>query len=230
MDKTIKIWKISNDDIITHIKTLEGHNDSVCQVIPLTNNIIASGSWDKTIRIWDINAYKEIRLLKEDFSIYSLVKLKNKDVMASSGNGYNNSVSFWNESTLIKEYSVSCCNCFSFNGLIELPNHYLAVCGGESLSIDIIDTQKYQLIKQIECKDYIVNSDYLSSLRLLDDKTLIYSCGGSLCKISLTTYEILFKIKMEDEFIGYAITSSINGKYIISSNKKGGMSIFKLGK
>ena len=68
--------------------------------------------------------------------------------MVVGGNGKN--VSFWNTSPFpSKEQSVPCCDCWSYHGLIELPNHCIAVSGGSSLSIDIIDTEHYQRIKQI---------------------------------------------------------------------------------
>ena len=77
--KTLKGWNISNNSI-THIKTLKGHNRYVNQVIPLTKDIIASGSYDRTIRVWNVNTYKEeVPPLKEDFKVYSLLKLKNKN-------------------------------------------------------------------------------------------------------------------------------------------------------
>ena len=122
---TLKLWDISDDTII-HIGTLKGHQFFVYQVIPLKEDIIASGSSDRTIRLWEVNVYKEeMVVLDEDFDVYSLLKLKNKDVMISGGQG--NSVSFWNINALQKEYSVPCCDCTSINGIIELPNHCIAV-------------------------------------------------------------------------------------------------------
>ena len=226
-DKTIKVWKINNNTI-TLIKTLKGHINTVYKVIPLSDNIIASGSDDKTIKIWDVNTYEEIHRLIEDFSVYSLLKLNNKEELASSGYDMNNSVSFWNIKTFTKEHSVACCNCDSFNGLIMLSNRYIAVSGGDSATIDIIDTEHYQRIKQIECKDFIVINDFPSSIYLLNNGTFIYSHNGSFCQISSTTYEVLFKFKMEDEFNGNAIISSANDKYIIAVNQKEGISIFKI--
>ena len=59
---------------------------SVYQVIPLTKDIFASGSYDQTIRIWNVNAKKEeLPPLKEEFIIWSLLKLKNKDEMVVGG-------------------------------------------------------------------------------------------------------------------------------------------------
>ena len=159
--------------------------------------------------------------------MYFLLKLKNKDEMASGGDGKN--VSFWNTKTFKREHSVECCICYSLNGLIELPNHHIAVSGGDSSTIDIIDTEHYQRIKQIECKGYIVgDGGYYSSLHLLNNGTFIYSHDGCFCQISSTTYEVLFKDKKEDEFRGTAITSSSNGMYIIASNWNRSISIFRV--
>ena len=209
------------------MKKLKGHGSYVNQVIPFTNNIIVSGSYDKTIKVWDVNENEELRSLEENFKVCSLLKLNNKEIMASSG--YGNSISFWNTQTYTKEHSVTCCDCNSFNGIIELPDtHYIAVSGGCSSSIDIIDTENYQLIKQIECKDYITSGNGYSSLYVLNNGTFIYSHKGCFCQIlSTPTYEILFKLKMADEFRGEAITNSSNGKYIIMNNDKQGISIFR---
>ena len=81
---------------------------------------------------------------------------------------------------------------------------------------------------QIECKDYIVGDGYYPSLHLLNNGTIIYSHEGCFCQISSTTYEILFKDKMKDEFGGYAIASSSKGKYIIASKYNDGISIFRV--
>ena len=225
-DHTLKVWNISNNSI-THIQTLERHNSCVNQVIPLTKDIIASGSYDYTIRVWNVNTYKEeVPPLEEDFHVCSLLKLKNKDEMVSGG--WGKSVSFWNITTFKKEHSVECCDCGSLNGLVELANRCVAVSGVYSSTIDVIDTEKYQRIKQIECKDYIVGGGYYSSLHLLNNGSIIYSHEGCFCQISSTTYEVLFKDKMKGEFIGSAITSSSKGKYIIASNYNSGISIFRV--
>ena len=225
-DKTLKVWIINNNSI-SPIKTLKGHNHWVYQIRTLSSKQFASaGSYDKTINIWDANTYKKLHSLDEDFNVYSLLKLKKKDIMVSSGNG--NSVSFWNINTFSKEHSVSCCNCNSFHGIIELPHHRIAVSGGGASTIDIIDTEHYKVIKQIECKNYIDNCSNFSSIYLLNNETFIYSHEGNFCQIATSTYEVLFKFQIEDEFRGDAIMGLSNGKYIVANNKKKGISIFKL--
>ena len=137
-------------------------------------------------------------------------------------------MSFWNTKTFTKAHSVECCCCWSYNGIIELPNNRIAVSGGYSSTIDIIDIMKYQRVKQIECEDYIAKGGWYSSLHLLRNGTFIYSHEGCFCQISSTTYEILKPIKIEGEFRGAAITSSSNEKYIITDNDNDGISIFRI--
>ena len=159
--------------------------------------------------------------------MWSLLKLKNKNEMIASGNEW--SMSFWNTITFKKESIVECCDCTSLNGLIELPNHCVVVSGGLSSTIDVINTETYQLIKQITCEGYIVSGgDGYSSLLLLSNGTFVYSRKGCFCQISSTTYEVIFKTKMKNECKGHAITSSLNGKYIIADNDNHGISIFRV--
>ena len=118
---------------------------------------------------------------------------------------------------------------WSARGIIELPNHRIAACGGHSSTIDIIDTENYQRIKQIEYNGYIVKSDASwSSLILLNHGTFIYIHDERFCQISSTTHEVVVPIRMWDEFKGDAITIALNGKYIISDNRNCGISVFKV--
>ena len=226
---TLKLWDIS-DGTITHIKTLQGHKFFVYQVISITPNIIASASMDKTIKLWEVTKdQKELCTLKENFNVYSLLKLKNRAIMVSGGQG--KSVSFWNLRELQKECSVPCTDCTSINGIIELPNHCIAVNGGLSSTVDIIDTKHYQLINQIECEGYIARSQHIifcSCLHLLKNGTFIYSHEGNFCQMSATTHAVFFKYRMKGEFRGHALTISSNGKYIMADNWKSSLSLFKV--
>jgi WD40 repeat protein len=62
--KTIKIWKCDNDykDIqCTH--TLNGHTGYINTLYLVNNDYILSGSYDKTIKVWDIkNGYHALTL------------------------------------------------------------------------------------------------------------------------------------------------------------------------
>ena len=132
-----------------------------------------------------------MQILQEDFLVFSPLKLKNKDKIVVGGMG--KCLSFWNTITLKKEHTVECCSCWNFNGLIELSNHCVTVSGRKSYTIDVIDTEIYQLIKHIKCEGYIIgNSGYPPSLYLLSNGTFSYSHDGCFCQISSTTYDLLF--------------------------------------
>ncbi|RNA35496.1 F-box WD repeat-containing 1A, partial [Brachionus plicatilis] len=52
-DKTIKIWKKNNFELIN---TLNGHSNDILCLAVLKNGDLASGSQDETIRIWNTNS------------------------------------------------------------------------------------------------------------------------------------------------------------------------------
>ena len=223
-DNTIKLWKLL-PSLLTHIATLKGHTSFINQVIPLTTTIMASGSFDKSIRLWDINTYKQTHSFTEDFPVWSLLKLTGKDVVVSSGN--KKRISFWNVNALMKEHTMKCCHC-DRNGLIELHKHYIAVSGGNSMTIDVIDTYKYKVVKQIECAEYIVGSGGVSSLRKLNNGTFVYCHDGTFCQIEVESCDVVFKIKMEEEFKGTDVVCTMDGKFVIANSGKKGISVFRV--
>ena len=50
--KAIKQWKIEGDNLILISSKENTHQNSILSLLKLGNNLIASGSRDKTIRIW----------------------------------------------------------------------------------------------------------------------------------------------------------------------------------
>ena len=49
---TIRQWRIDDDNLILISKKEEAHDDNIIDLLNLGNGHIASGSWDKTIKIW----------------------------------------------------------------------------------------------------------------------------------------------------------------------------------
>ena len=71
-DKTIKLWK---NEI--NFKTLEEHAHSVRTFCQINKSYFASGSFDYTIKIWEIDSWKCVQTLYgHELNIICLISLK----------------------------------------------------------------------------------------------------------------------------------------------------------
>lgn len=55
-DRTVKVWLLHDREFITAMTTLKGHDADVSCVAFLSDNLVASGSYDGTVRVWDVKA------------------------------------------------------------------------------------------------------------------------------------------------------------------------------
>ena len=74
------------------IKTLEGHSEKIVTLIELSSGQIASGSYDKTIRIWDINTEKEEIIIKEKGRVFCLLEFEKNKILSGTS---DNSITLW---------------------------------------------------------------------------------------------------------------------------------------
>lgn len=103
-DKTIKIWDFQT---AACTRTLVGHTQYVMtlkvkgkrksdRLVNSSGNYLFSGSWDKTIRQWELNSGSCIRTFDgHGQGIYAL-KLSGKVIVSCSG---DNSLKIWNSET-----------------------------------------------------------------------------------------------------------------------------------
>lgn len=90
-DEKIKIWPmdIPAGKKIRSVKTLRGHQGPVLCVADFGNGKIATGSTDKTVRIWDIDADEEeaqiIKLKGHTEKVVSLVAMSEDMLVSASG-------------------------------------------------------------------------------------------------------------------------------------------------
>ena len=64
-----------NEIIYKNTKSLEEHKDKVTALIKLNNNLIASGSYDNTVKIWDINKKDKDTLIMNKYSLGKVICL-----------------------------------------------------------------------------------------------------------------------------------------------------------
>ena len=91
----IQLWDL--DSLDNTPKILEGHGGEISALAfsPHNPNILASGSWDNTVRIWDLSNSKDPKILKKHKSrIRSVVFSPNDNILATSSE--DRTVRLWN--------------------------------------------------------------------------------------------------------------------------------------
>jgi WD40 repeat protein len=225
-DKTIKIWRVGQNDL-SLLSTLTNHTNYVRKAIPLPHNKFASCSNDSTVRIWNSeHPYQQLATLTHGGYVYYLLQLKKKDILVTSCDG-DSSLYFWNSSTYQKLNTIkNVCTDISEH-MIELPDGNIAVSSRVSPHpIVIINPTNYSIIKEIKDQEYITDR---SALCLFDAYSFIYVRDGKFLQISNNNeYEILFKTKSEEQLYGWSgIINIESGKYLIIGNKSNGLEIVK---
>ena len=205
------------------------------KVITLTCNRFASYSdEDGTVKLYSSEIYEQIEIpFEQQIAPNSLIQLKRQRevLVISSLSGYGH-LHFYQ---LCYPYKLlgavnKVCTTFS-NGLTELSNgHVVASCYMPNY-IYIVDPQTYELIAIIVDEEYI---PMYGPLHTFGNDSYIYVpvTGGCLCEITMINgeYKIFFKTKESDnDLYGICICMVNNGKYLISSNRYNGCSIFKFG-
>ena len=76
-DNTVKIWNVNTPSNWTLIQTFTGHTASVIGLEYINAQTIASGSYDKTIKIWSIYTGLVNISITASASVYCLQLLEN---------------------------------------------------------------------------------------------------------------------------------------------------------
>jgi len=84
-DNTIVIWQKTSEISFKLSNTLTGHTDRVISLVVLPNNMFASTSGDKSIRIWDQITFQCILILNgHTDSVRGLVVIRNEYLISIS--------------------------------------------------------------------------------------------------------------------------------------------------
>jgi WD40 repeat protein len=78
-DHAIRLWDMKSG---AETVLLQGHTNGVNALALLPDGCLASGSYDNTIRLWDVDRAKEIACLEVDAGVLSLAALPDGNLVA----------------------------------------------------------------------------------------------------------------------------------------------------
>ena len=145
-DKNIKTWIKNKNRFIINKIIKNAHKDGINKVIYYLNENLISCSHDNTIKIWEKikNNYQLITILNHSYWVFSILLLKNKNILISSG---LDGTKLWNLNNFELIYYLSEVKCYSWNGLSEIDNDRIII--GSSDSLKIISLLEKKVIKEI---------------------------------------------------------------------------------
>ena len=139
------------------LKSLHGHNHFVSSLALNSDNTkLVSGSWDKTIRLWDIASCKSDLLFKGHTKDVLCIGFSHDERLIFSG-GMDNSLKYWNTKGDLRYDNTQ------FNGWVSCilniqkgKNNYIAV-GCWDGTVKILNSE-YNLDREIPGGEYAVTS------------------------------------------------------------------------
>ena len=151
------------------IKTLEGHTEKIVSLIELYSGQIVTGSYDKTIRIWNTNYDKEDIIIEEKSRILCLLEFEKNSILCGTS---NNLINLYNINSLNYEFIYSFIgHTLWVNCLVQINKNYFASASNDT-KIKIWDYFNKKCIRTLEGHD-----DCILSLILL--KKSNYLCSGA---------------------------------------------------
>lgn len=168
-DFTIRIWNLNEKD--QKFSPLLGHKDIIISLVHLKENMIASGSCDKFIIIWDISSFTIICNIADSTlgPVYGLIKYDQGDFISVSSDG---SIRFWvtKDKTCWKEVASKRINSDQcLRSVCSLTKDIIAV-GTMSGEICVWDIEKKQV-------HYLIGHTGMINKIVALDKNLIASCS-----------------------------------------------------
>ena len=139
------------------IKSLHGHNHFVSSLALNSDNTkLVSGSWDKTIRLWDLPSSKSEVLFKGHTKDVLSVGFSNDERLIFSGS-MDNTLKYWNTKGELKYDNTQ------FNGWVSCilnikkgKQNFIAV-GSWDGSVKVLNSE-YNVDKEIQGNEYAVTS------------------------------------------------------------------------
>ena len=220
-DKRISIWKY---DIINKIYFQEiifvAHTSFINKIISLSDNNLASCSEDNQIYIWSSKPpyNKKCALIGHKCEVTSIIQLKNKKIISTSGNKDGGLMKVWTlddtSDNIINQESILEVFCYCMNSLVELEDNKVAV-GGYKI-IRIVNINRKQIEARIQCHNCLI-----SSITVLNNGYIVSASeDGNISIINPIFYDNLESIEFAHDMIIFSLCT-LNDKTFCSSSKDG---------
>ena len=138
----IRVWDLRANDV----RVLQGHESYVYPVAMSPNgDVIASGSWDHTVRIWDVRSGAEIVVLREHSStVYGLAfDSTGSRLVSASGDG---KVIVWDTTTYTVSNQLDLSPATAYTAAFSPDDSLLVVaCGG----LNVFDGTTFELKREL---------------------------------------------------------------------------------
>ena len=121
--KDIKLKEYKN------IHTLTGHTDKVVSLILLKSGHIATGSYDNTIKIWDIENAKCLLSLNENGFVFCLLEFEPNKILAGSS---SNEINLWDLNNPKNNIYTFSNHTLWVNCLVKCDSNFFASCSNDT--------------------------------------------------------------------------------------------------
>ncbi|KAK3825131.1 MAG: guanine nucleotide-binding protein subunit beta-like protein [Benniella sp.] len=176
-DKTIIVWNLSRDDdgnFGVPRKSLHGHNDAVQDVVISSDGQFAlSASWDKTLRLWDLNTgLTTRRFVGHQKDVLSVsFSADNRQIVSGSR---DKTIKLWNtlgecKFTIQEDGHTEWVSCVRFS---PNPANPVIVSGGWDKVVKVWELSKCKLRS-----NHIGHSGYINTVTVSPDGSLCASGG-----------------------------------------------------
>ncbi len=124
-DKTVKIWNVYCSFLWTLITTYLQHSSHVEALEWLDNYILASGSYDRTIKLWSMSTAGQTKRTIQINEWVFCLKLLNTKIHLAVGLGYNGDLNIYNinDGNLVSSLKG---HAYDVNDLVQLSADLLA--------------------------------------------------------------------------------------------------------